>query len=400
MSVQRVDTFIVTLPRDTPYLGPLGPGEAVNSRGYIVRKGNGTIYPTVDRSVVVRVTLADGSVGWGETYGICAPRATCEIVNELLAPVLIGKYPEDVEAIWDELYGLMRVRGCSSGFHIDAIAALDIALWDLRARSCGLPLSALLAQSAAPSSAQSSTHAPAATVPCYLSGLPAATLAERVQLARAWQQAGINAFKFAAVVSHEGVAEEFAALREGLGPEADIMADLHWKFDAQQAIALARQVAPYRPRFLEAPVKPESIRALAQVCAACPDLIAGGEEWYTEYEAALRLDAAALAMVQPEMGHTGITQFRRIAALAREAGALVAPHATIGTGIFLAASLHVSSTLEQLWQHEWQHSVFERNLELLDTDMACAGGRYTVPTGAGLGVKPNARFWDHAELVA
>ncbi len=386
--VVKVDTFIVTLPRDTPYLGPLGPGESINARGYIVRKGNGTIYPTVDRSIAVRITLADGAEGWGETYGICAPRATCEIINDLLAPVLMGRDPEDVEAIWDDLYGLMRVRGCGGGFHGDAIAALDIALWDLRARGCGLPLSALL------------SNKPASTVPCYLSGLPAATLEERVQLACEWQRAGISAFKFAAVVSHQGVAAEFAALRGALGPGADIMADLHWKYSADEAITLAAQLQAYRPRFLEAPVKPEAIGELAQVCKAFPGLIAGGEEWYTEYEAALRLSAARVAMVQPEMGHTGITQFRRIAALAERSGALVAPHATIGTGIFLAASLHVSCTLDALWQHEWQHSVFERNLALLDTDMACDQGRYRVPTGPGLGVTPNAQFWEHAELVA
>lgn len=385
--VVKVDTFIVTLPRETPYLGPLGPGESVNARGYIVRKGNGTIYPTVDRSIAVRVTTDDGAHGWGETYGICAPRATCEIINDLLAPVLLGRDPEDVEAIWDDLYGLMRVRGCGGGFHGDALAALDIALWDMKARGRGLPLSGLIAGQ------------PARDVPCYLSGLPAATLEDRVALALAWQRAGITAFKFAAVVSHDGVVAEFAALRAALGPEADIIADLHWKFSAGEAIALAQELAPYRPRLLEAPVKPEAVDQLAQVCRACPGLIAGGEEWYTEYDAALRLPAAPLAMAQPEMGHTGITQFRRIAALAARSGALVAPHATIGTGIFLAASLHLSSTLAHLWQHEWQHSVFGRNLALLDTDMACERGRYRVPSGPGLGVAPNARFWEHAQLV-
>ena len=386
--VVKVETFIVTLPRDTPYLGPLGPGETVNARGYIVRHGNGTIYPTVDRSIAVRVTTDDGAHGWGETYGICAPRATCEIVNELLAPVLLGRDPEHVEQIWDDLYGLMRVRGCGGGFHVDAIAALDIALWDLRARGRGLPLSALLAP------------APRRTVPGYLSGLPAATLDERIALALAWQRAGIDAFKFAAVVSHEGIVEEFAALRAALGDQAAIMVDLHWKFEATQASALAARLAPYRPRFLEAPVKPEAIDQLAAVCRDWPGLVAAGEEWYTEYEAALRLRAARVAIVQPEMGHTGITQFRRIAALAARHGAELAPHATIGTGIFLAASLHVSSTLDKLWKHEWQHSVFERNLALLDTDMAYQGGAYRVPSGPGLGVTPNAAFWEHAQLVA
>ncbi len=116
------------------------------SRGYLVRKGNGTLYPTTDRSVVVRVTTEDGAVGWGETYGICAPRAVCEIIHDLLAPELIGREPEDVEQIWDDLYGLMRVRGCFGGFHVDTIAALDIALWDLRARARGVPLWTLLGE--------------------------------------------------------------------------------------------------------------------------------------------------------------------------------------------------------------------------------------------------------------
>ena len=63
--IASVETFIVTLPRDTPYLGPLATGEQVNDRGYVVRKGNGTIYPTVDRSIVVRVTTDAGLAGWG-----------------------------------------------------------------------------------------------------------------------------------------------------------------------------------------------------------------------------------------------------------------------------------------------------------------------------------------------
>ena len=128
--------------------------------------------------------------------------------------------------------------------------------------------------------------------------------------------------------------------------------------------------------------------------------IAAGEEWYTAYEAGNRLAAGPIAVLQPEMGHTGITQFRRIAALAAEHGAAIAPHATIGTGLFLAASLQVSATLPHLWKHEWQHSVFERNLRLLDSDMGYADGAYLLPTAPGLGAAPNARLWEFAERIA
>lgn len=386
--VASIETFIVTVPRDTPYLGPLGPGEKVNSRGYVVRRGNGTIYPTSDRSIVVRITADDGAVGWGETYGICAPRATCEIINDLLAPELIGADPDCVTTLWDTLYGLMRVRGCTGGFHLDAIAALDIALWDLKGRLREVPVRDLLGPT---------VHA---RVPGYVSGLPAATLDERVALARELADQGHRAFKFAAVVSHEGIAAEMAALRTALGPDAELMADLHWKFTSDDVLALTATLACHEPRFIEAPVAPEDVSGLARVAQESPIPIAAGEEWYTAYEVRNRLAVTPLAFLQPEMGHTGITQFAAIATLAAKAGVQVAPHATIGTGIFLAASLQVSATLSNLWRHEWQHSVFGRNLALLESGMGYEDGAYRLPAGPGLGVQPGPRFWDQAELVA
>ena len=386
--VASIETFIVSIPRDTPYLGPLAPGERVNARGYVVRRGNGAIYPVTDRSIIVRVTTDDGAIGWGETYGICAPRATCEIINDLLAPVTIGADPAEVEQVWDELYGLMRVRGCSTGFHIDAIAAIDIALWDLYGKLRGAPLRDLLGPTVN------------RTVPAYLSGLPAATLEQRVALAVEKYAAGHRAFKFAAVVSHEGVVAEMAALRRALGPDAQLMVDLHWKFTADEALETIRALERYRPYFVEAPVKPEDHAGLARVARESPVPIAAGEEWYTAYEAGNRLAAAPIAIIQPEMAHTGVTQFRRIAKVAAEHGAAIAPHATIGTGVFLAASLQVSATLQHLWKHEWQHSVFERNLRFLDSDMSYADGAYVLPTGPGLGAAPNARLWDFAERIA
>ena len=239
-SIRRVETYIVTLERDTPYLGPLADGEEVNARGYIVRKGNQTIYPTVDRSVIVRIETESGYVGYGETYGICAPKAVCEIINDLLAPVIVGRDPADVEAIWDDLYNLMRVRGFFGGFYLDAIAAIDISLWDILGKLKGKPLCELLGGSLEES------------IPAYVSGLPAASLEERVTLAKDWVTKGFSAVKFAAVVSHDGIEEELAALRKALGPKTDVMIDFHWKFSAAEAIELARRLQPHRPRFIEA----------------------------------------------------------------------------------------------------------------------------------------------------
>ena len=77
--VANVEAIVVSLPRDTPYLGPLGSNERVDARGYVVRAGNRTIYPTTDMSVLVKATADDGMIGWGETYGIVAPEAVVAI---------------------------------------------------------------------------------------------------------------------------------------------------------------------------------------------------------------------------------------------------------------------------------------------------------------------------------
>ena len=92
--IKTVETFIISIPRDTPYLGALGPGERVTERGYLIRQGNGTIYPTTDRSVLVKITADDGTVGWGETYGIVAPMAVTSIIDDVLAAFMWTPLPE------------------------------------------------------------------------------------------------------------------------------------------------------------------------------------------------------------------------------------------------------------------------------------------------------------------
>lgn len=383
-TLRSIEPIVVVLPREVPYLGPLGPGEAVNARGYLVRAGNRTIYPTVDRSVIVKATASDGTVGWGETYGIVAPRAVVEIIDDVLAPVALGRDPADPAAIWADLYDLMRVRGGSGGFYGDALAAIDIALWDLAAKLAGVPLCALLGN----------PHP--GPIPAYVSGLPRASLPERVALAREWIGRGFSALKYAGVAASEGVVEEMRALREALPPATELMVDLHWRHSADEALALAHALAPYAPEFIEAPCAPEDIDGLARVARESPVPVAAGEEWHNLHEARWRLARGGLAYVQPEIAHTGVSQFVAIAGEARVAGARLAPHATIGVGIFLAASLHTTAALGGCRWHEYQPSVFDRNLAFVATTMRCAAGAYALPEGSGLGVEPRDALWQHA----
>ena len=142
--VKSIEVFSLTTERREPYLGSLRPGEEPNDRGYFVRRGNRTVYPVFDRSVLVRVETESGVAGWGETYGLVAPGAVGEIINDLLAGFTVGRDASDPAAIHDDLYDLMRVRGYTGGFLGDALAAIDIALWDIAGKEAGCSVAKLL----------------------------------------------------------------------------------------------------------------------------------------------------------------------------------------------------------------------------------------------------------------
>ena len=382
-SVATVECFVVRVPRDVPYLGGLRPGESINRRGYLVRQGNRSVYPTTDTSVLVKVTSRSGAVGWGETYGIIAAGAVVEIIEDLLGPMLEGRDPRDPGVLHEDLYDLMRVRGFFGGDYLDALAGVDIALWDLAGKLAGVPLARLLGGIRRD------------RIRAYVSGLPKPTLAERVELAQHWMGRGFDAVKFAGVVADDGDLAEMQALRQGLGPKPKIMADLHWRFTAPEAIRLIDRLCEHDLCFAEAPCQPEDIDGQAQVAASVRTSVALGEEWRTAFEYRPRFVRRCMDIVQPEMGHTGVTEFMKICRMAETFHCRIMPHASIGIGIFQAASLHAAAALQNLSYHEYQHSIFDKNLELVTGDMRCEEGFYHLPTGSGLGVEPSPKVWQH-----
>ncbi|MGQ7848541.1 mandelate racemase/muconate lactonizing enzyme family protein [Granulosicoccus sp. 3-233] len=379
--IERIEIFVFERARNASYLGDLGNGEFALGEHHIVRLFNGTVYPRMDRSVVLRLVDSDGAEGWGETYGLVAPGIVAELVRDLLGPYLKMLDPARPDEIWDKLYELQRVRGYWGGYLADTLAALDIALWDLYARSRGESLQSALG------------HSGAGELPAYVSGLPESTKAGRLALARDWQARGFDRLKIPVSHTDNGdVAAEFDSLRTGLGEQQHIALDLHWTCTADEAIALAATLTPHDPWFIEAPVAAEDIDAQLAVGEgiACP--LALGEEWRTSWDYRPRRRAAKI--VQPEMGHTGVTQFMRIASMASEQGAAVMPHATIGLGIFANASFRAALAVGAE-AHEFQHTIYPANASLLDGAASCEQGRFAIPDTPGHGVRPNTDGMAH-----
>ena len=189
--IQSIEVFPLSIPRPIPYLGPLEDGVKQNEKGYFIRPGNKSIYSIHDHSVLVKITTRDGCIGWGETYSIVAPQATAIIIRDVLSPVVLGRDPHDAVGIYEDMYNAMRVRGFFGGFYVDAIAGVDIALWDVRGKLTGLPLCKLLGSQRWE------------RLPAYVSGLPRSTRAERAALAKEWVAKGFEAVKFAAAVARK-----------------------------------------------------------------------------------------------------------------------------------------------------------------------------------------------------
>lgn len=381
--IKKVEVFPISIPRETPYLGKLEEGNSYNEKGYFIRPGNASIYSIHDQSLLVRITTQTGDYGWGECVAFYAPEVCATIVNELIGPLLIGRSAHDVVKIYEDLYNAMRVRGFFGGFYHDAIAAVDIALWDLHGKLVNLPICKVLGSNRYE------------RMPAYVSGLPMPTLEERVEMAKNWVAKGFNAIKFASAVTYEGIIEEMKALREALGPKVKLLVDLHWKFTAAEAIKLIGQLDQYDLYVAEAPLKPEDIVGQSLVVRSVKTQVAIGEELRTVYEFRPRFENSCMHVIQPEMGRTGLTSFWNICQMSVAFNHTVMPHASIGIGIFQAASLQASAALQNMVYHEYQHSIFDKNLKYVKTSMKCENGYFTVPQEPGLGAEPAEEVFDY-----
>src|ERR1700678_203000 len=146
MRIRSVEALAVRLPRDLDAAtGTAGSPIALGKGSRLVWADSyRTIYSTSIETMLVRVETAEGVVGWGEAQAPVAPEVSKAIVDVLLAPILIGTSAEVPAESWELMYSAMRVRGQTGGFMLDAISAVDIALWDIAGKVQGQPVSRLL----------------------------------------------------------------------------------------------------------------------------------------------------------------------------------------------------------------------------------------------------------------
>src|SRR6185312_7603115 len=191
----------------------------------------------------------DGLIGWGEAKAPVAPQATAQIVQLLLAPIVLGADPRDVLVLWERMYAGMRVRGHRAGFYIEAIAGVDIALWDLAGQAAGAPISTLLG-----GRMRESVRVYASGIPSLPVEAPDEAIAEMVEEARSLRAAGYTGVKMAIGRGVRGDLRAIRAIRDAMGEDFAIYADAAGVYSRADAVRLGEAMQELSVGFFEMPI--------------------------------------------------------------------------------------------------------------------------------------------------
>ncbi|MFO1318405.1 MAG: mandelate racemase/muconate lactonizing enzyme family protein [Burkholderiales bacterium] len=356
MKITKIETIVLRIPYST------GGSSQADAWG-------GKAWSTAD-CLLVRVETDAGITGWGEAFGYNVISATRAILDDVIAPMVIGQPADAIEPLMLDLHRKLHIFG-RGGPVIYALSGLDIALWDIAGKSAGLPLHRLLGGASRPE------------MPCYASliryGEPDLV---RMHVRRAIDEG------FADVKLHEIDLACIRAAREAAGPGPRLMLDVNCPWTLQEAIALSPALADVAPFWLEEPVwPPEDVSALARVRQACGLPIAAGENAATLAQFQQLLRAEAVDVIQPspaKMG--GVSELVKVFTLAAAHNVRVVPHSFYDGPAFLA-TVHVAAALQREPLVEWRY--FDLEALLFGPAGRPAKGRMTVPTGAGLGLDPD-----------
>jgi L-alanine-DL-glutamate epimerase-like enolase superfamily enzyme len=349
--------------------------------------------PIVDESIadgsqddlVIRVHTDAGLTGIGEVDS--SPELVAALVRARgshavatgLRDILVGEDPLDVERLWDRMYRGLIYFG-RRGIAIHAISGIDIALWDLKGKALGVPVSALIGTPVRD------------RVRAYASRLMPDTVAGVADAVGAVREAGFTAVKLGwgplgQDADHDIALAEAAVAAGGPGFAVMIDAGLGYVADVPTAARVARAYEDLGIGWLEEPFEPDEYEAYASLADNVDLPIAAGEQESTRWGARELIERGHVDVIQPDVTRAGgITETLRIAALARERGVATVPHAW-KSGIIKAASLHVNAVLPDGMFQEYCISETPINMRLTVQRMPVdRDGCVAVPTAPGLGV--------------
>ncbi len=341
---------------------------------------------------IVEVLTDEGITGLGEVRMLNHTDALHGYLAEAVPRHVRGSDPFDVESL---VHRMMRHDFARPDeVAMSALASVEIACWDIQGKALGLPVYKLLG------------GAVRDRVKAYANGWYQVerTPEEFHTAARAVVKRGYRALKldpFGAGM-FELDAEETArslalveAVRDAVGPEVEILVEMHGRFSPATAIRLAGLLAPYRPGWLEEPVPPENLKALAKVAAHTDIPIATGERMHTRYDYRELFELQAADVIQTDITHSGgLLEAKKLAGAAETHYLLMAPH-NVGGAISTAANVHLAATTVNFAIQEYFNDFADPFVNDCVPGLGpVVDGYFELPAAAGLGVE-----LDHAQLA-
>ncbi|MHC4707477.1 MAG: mandelate racemase/muconate lactonizing enzyme family protein [Planctomycetota bacterium] len=331
---------------------------------------------------LVKITCDDGTFGWGEGYG---PAGVIKAGIEFFRPLLVGHNALETENLWQMMY-LRSLDYARRGILLSALSAIDVALWDLKGKMLGLPVSVLLGGRRRES------------VRTYATGMyftEAESLSERLaREALGYKEQGFDAMKMKVGLNTAKDVENVQAVRAAIGPEIDLMIDANHAYSLTEAKELARAVEPCRITWFEEPISPEYYSSYGQLRKATSIPIAGGECEYLRWGFLQLFQQQCVDIAQPDIcAAGGLTEVKRIADMAYTFGVDLVPH-TWGTGIAVSAALHLIANIDLPGSRlskpdalmELDRTENPLRDELARPTFSPQDGRLKVPNEPGLGV--------------
>lgn len=363
------------------------------------------IAPEHPHMMWVRVHTDAGITGLGET----TPRTTSarRIIHDVLAGMLIGKNPLDIEGLWHDMFQALSYHGYA-GSEMRAVSGIDIALWDIMGKAANLPIFRLLGGRSREA------------IPIYNTCVSHGVYNDREmfmekpgELARSLLNAGIKAMKIwpfdelsiktrGQSISFEDLERGvgiFKEIRDAVGHEIEIALEGHACWNLPSAIKIAKALEPFKPMWLEDMIPADNIAALAQLRQSTSIPICVSERLFTRYQFVPVLEQRAADIIMPDICWVGgISEIRKISALAAAYQLPIAPH-NCGGPIQTMAYAHVCAHVPNLMILETVRGFYESYYDSIVTAVPrIENGFLSVEEGSGLGTELRADFLGRKDL--
>lgn len=331
--------------------------------------------------VLVEVRTDAGITGVGETLARFSPKAYCELIETSLKPRLIGRDARDIGALWNAMR--RALSGRAGGMLIEAIAGVDIALWDIMGKAARLPVYKLLGGMGR------------SEIPVYAAAVNWVEDAEADRELAGYMERGFDRIKIKMARPVKEACRRIERMRSRAGDAVELCVDANWAYQLDEAVEVGKALSANGYSWFEEPLAPENEQGYEALRRRCEVPLAAGESNYTVDQAMRLVMNRTLSVLQPDVARAGgISETRRMAELARNHDVAYAPHIGMSGIICEAASVHLSAAMPNFRVMECECDLSPFKTQLADLAPGCKrakNGMLDVPGGPGLGLEID---WD------